>query len=107
MILPSVEELFFHTDQKPLESIFTKPFHPAPKRLQGMLIRLQRYDLVVQYERGSRMFLADTLSVAYLPRVRRLSQNLKRSTWRIVSQFLKPGCSEFGGIQNRMNRFKF
>ena len=56
-----------HTDQKPLESIFTKPFHRAPKWLQGMLIRLQKYDLVVQYERGSRMFLEDTLSVAYLP----------------------------------------
>ena len=30
-----------------------------------MLIRLQKYDLVVQYERGSRMFLVDTR--AYLP----------------------------------------
>ena len=56
-----------HTDHKPLESIFMKPLHSAPKRLQGMLIRLQKYDLVVQYERGSRMFLADTLSRAYLP----------------------------------------
>ena len=56
-----------HTDYKPLESIFTKPLHRAPKRLQGMLIRLQKYDLVVQYARGSRMFLADTLSRAYLP----------------------------------------
>ena len=42
-----------------------KPLHRAPKRLQGMLIRLQKYDLVVQYERGSRMFLVDTR--AYLP----------------------------------------
>ena len=57
----------FHTDHKPLESISTKPLHGAPKRLQGMLIRLQKYDLVVQYERGSRMFLADTLLRAYLP----------------------------------------
>ena len=32
-----------------------------------MLIRLQKYDLVVQYERGSRMFLTDTLFGAYLP----------------------------------------
>ena len=56
-----------HTDHKPLESIFKKPLHRAAKRLQGMLIRLQKYDLVVQYERGSRTFLADTLSRAYLP----------------------------------------
>ena len=69
-----------HTDHKPLESIFMKPLHRAPKRLQGMLIRLQKYDLVVQYERGSRMFLADTLSRAYLPSGGRLSQSLRQST---------------------------
>ena len=49
------------TDHKPLEAIFMKPLHRAPKRLQGMLIRLQKYDLVVQYEKGNRMFLADSL----------------------------------------------
>ena len=56
-----------HTDHKPLESIFKKPLHRAPKRLQGMMIRLQKYDLEIRYERGNRMFLADTLSRAYLP----------------------------------------
>ena len=53
-----------HTDHKPLESIVKKPLHRAPKRLQGMMIRLQKYSLE---ERGNRMFLADTLSGAYLP----------------------------------------
>ena len=56
-----------HTDHKPLESIVKKPLHRAPKRLQGMMIRLQKYDQEIQYERGTRMFLADTLSRAYLP----------------------------------------
>ena len=56
-----------HTDHKPLESIVKKPLHRAPKRLQGMMIRLQKYDLEIQYQRGNRMFLADTLSRAYLP----------------------------------------
>ena len=56
-----------HTDHKPLESIVKKPLHRAPKRLQGMMIRLQKYDLEVRYERGNKMFLADTLSRAYLP----------------------------------------
>ena len=56
-----------HTNHKPLESIFTKPLHRTPKRLQGMFSRLQKYDLVVQCERVSRMFLADTLPRAYLP----------------------------------------
>ena len=39
----------------------------TPKRLQGMIIRLQKYDLEVRYEKGSKMFLADTLSRAFLP----------------------------------------
>ena len=56
-----------HTDHKPLESIVKKPLHRAPKRLRGMMIRLQKYDLEIRYERGNRMFLADTLSRAYLP----------------------------------------
>ena len=32
-----------------------------------MIIRLQKYDLEVRYEKGSKMFLADTLSRAFLP----------------------------------------
>ena len=32
-----------------------------------MMIRLQKYDLEIRYQRGNRMFLADTLSRAYLP----------------------------------------
>ena len=55
------------SDHKPLESILKKPLHRAPKRLQGMIIRLQKYGLEVRYEKGSKMFLADTLSRAFLP----------------------------------------
>ena len=62
-----------HTDHKPLESIVKKLLHRAPKRLQGMMIRLQKYDLEIRYERGNRMFLVDTLSRAYLPFQRRES----------------------------------
>ena len=40
------------SDHKPLESILKKPLHLAPKRLQGMIIRLQKYDLEVRYEKG-------------------------------------------------------
>ena len=56
-----------HINHKPLESIVKKPLHRVPKRLQGIMIRLQKYDLEIRYERGNRMFLADTLSRAYLP----------------------------------------
>ena len=56
-----------YSDHKPLESILKKPIHLAPKRLQGMIIHLQKYDLDVRYEKGKKMFLADTLSRAHLP----------------------------------------
>lgn len=53
------------SDHKPLESIFKKSLTSAPKRLQRMLLRLQKFDLDVSYKRGTEMVLADTLSRAY------------------------------------------
>ncbi len=50
-----------HTNHKPLESIVKKPIHRDPKRLQGMMIRLLKYDLEIRFERENKMFLADTL----------------------------------------------
>ena len=57
------------TDHKPLESIMLKPLNSAPKRLQRMLLKLQKQSLQVKYKKGEKMFLADTLSRAYLPEV--------------------------------------
>ncbi|XP_044167088.1 uncharacterized protein K02A2.6-like [Acropora millepora] len=57
------------TDHKPLEPIFMKPLDATPKRLQRMLLRLQKYNLQVRYKKGKEMLLADTLSRAYLPEV--------------------------------------
>ena len=54
------------TDHKPIESIMKKNLLSAPKRLQRMMLRLQKYHLEVTYKRGSQMYLADTLSRAYL-----------------------------------------
>ena len=51
----------------PLESILKKSILSAPKRLQRMMLRLQKYDLKVTYKKGAHMYLADTLSRAYLP----------------------------------------
>ena len=53
------------TDHKPLETIVQKPLCQAPKRLQRMLMRSQRYKLVVRYKRGSQTHIADPLSRAY------------------------------------------
>ena len=36
------------------------------KRLQRMMLRLQKFDLEVTYKKGAQMYLADTLSRAYL-----------------------------------------
>ena len=52
------------TDNKPLEALFKKSLFQAPQRLQRMMLRLQRYDLQVEYEPGKNLFIADTLSRA-------------------------------------------
>ena len=57
------------TDHQPLESIVQKPLNNAPNRLQRMLLRLQKFNLKVRYKKGKEMFLADTLSRAYLTEV--------------------------------------
>ena len=54
------------TDHKPLESIFQKPLYQSPLRLQRMILRLQRNDLVVKYKKGTLLHIADALSRACL-----------------------------------------
>ena len=54
------------TDHKPLITIVNKPLVTAPKRLQRLLIRLFQYDVEVCYKPGKEMYLADTLSRAYI-----------------------------------------
>ena len=58
--------VILHTDHKPLVSISSKPLASAPKRLQRLLLRLQQYDTEIRYRPGREMYLADTLSRAYL-----------------------------------------
>ena len=59
--------VYIEGDHKPLEMILQKPLARAPRRLQLMMMRLQKYDFTVHYERGKNMHLADMLSGAYLP----------------------------------------
>ena len=69
------------SDHKPLESILAKPLVSAPKRLQRMILRLQRYDLDVRYKKGSELHLADTLSRHYpsLKKQLKLRENMSCS----------------------------
>ena len=52
---------------KPLEMIVKKSLSKAPKRLQGMLLWLQKYDYDIRYNPGKNMVITDTLSRAFLP----------------------------------------
>ena len=57
-----------YSDPKPLDSILKKFLASAPRQPQGKMMRLQRHDVTVNYERGQNMFLAELLSRAYLPK---------------------------------------
>ena len=52
------------TDHKPLESVIRKPLHDAPRQLQRLLMRMQRYDISLEYIPGRQLPIADTLSRA-------------------------------------------
>ena len=54
------------TDHKPLVTIMKKPLHAAPARLQKLMMELQRYEVNVVYKKGKELYVADTLSRAYL-----------------------------------------
>jgi len=61
------KEVTVETDHRPLVSIITKSLDKAPARLQRMLLRLQRYNIDLQYKPGKELYTADTLSRAHLP----------------------------------------
>ncbi|KXJ06970.1 Transposon Tf2-6 polyprotein [Exaiptasia diaphana] len=56
--------------QKGRGFVLTQDYHPityaTPKRPQRLLLRLQNYDLDIKFRPGDQMYLADTLSSAYL-----------------------------------------
>ena len=55
------------SDHRPLELILKKPLHRAPKRFQGMMIRLQKYDLEVRYEKGNKLNVSGGYSLQGVP----------------------------------------
>ena len=64
-------EIVLWTDHKPLVSITQRSLATAPKRLQRLLLRLMQYDVQIKYMPGPELYLADTLSRAYLPSTER------------------------------------
>ena len=61
------QKVIVESDHKPLEVIIKKPLHRAPRRLQGMMMRMLHYDIDIKWVQGKNMHLADMLSRAYLP----------------------------------------
>ena len=70
------KQVMVESDHKPLETIVKKPLANATPRLQRMLLRLQKYDFVIQYKPGTQMYISDMLSRAYVMKIR--MDNLKR-----------------------------
>ena len=68
-LLYGKSDITLQTDHQPLESISKKPLNKAPRRLQAMRMRLQRWSFVVSYKRGTQQIIADLdiLSRAPLP----------------------------------------
>lgn len=58
--------IIVQSDHKPLQSILLKPLLTAPKRLQRMLLALQRYNFSLEFVPGNRIFIADLLSRLHL-----------------------------------------
>ncbi len=55
-----------HSDHKPLEAIQKKDLNKVSPRLQLMLLKLLYYRLTTVYKPGREMYIADTLSRAYI-----------------------------------------
>ena len=54
------------SDHQPLQILVKKPLKNVPRRLQRMLLELQRNDYNLTYKKGELLFIADTLSRAYV-----------------------------------------
>ena len=60
------DAILVETDHKPIESIMHKTLDKVPPRLQRLMLKLQPYDIRIKYVPGKYMYMADTLSRAYL-----------------------------------------
>lgn len=77
-LLAGNRKITVKTDHKPLITIFQKPLLKAPKRLQLMLMVLQRYHLEVHFVKGKENVVADTLSRAPLDQEIQESREFER-----------------------------
>ena len=83
------------TDHKPLVNVFQKPLLSAPKRLQHMLLSLQRYNLEIQFVKGKENVVADAISRAPLDEGRPEDQFNKRNIYQVFRQLEDVNPSKF------------
>ncbi len=74
------------TDHQNLETIFKKPILAAPKRLQRMRLRLQKYHIDVKYQRGKHMYISDALSRATMSKHGTTKENLDYEIYAVESE---------------------
>ena len=58
------DEVVVLSDHQPLERIVKKSLNEAPRRLQAMLLEIQKYQLKVKYVPGKSLCISDTRSRA-------------------------------------------
>ena len=63
------DKVIVENDHKPLQFMFQKTLYAVQQHHQRMLLRLLKDSLHLHYKRGTDMYLADTLSKAYLAEV--------------------------------------
>ena len=83
---------------KPLETILRKSLSSAPKQLQYIMMKLNRYDIEFKILKGEKLVIADTLSRAYVkvtdPAEKHIfSEDKSRSTKFKTEITSTPACS--------------
>ena len=86
---------------KPLESILKKTLFRAAKRLQGTIMRLNRYNIEVVY---TLLYLTDTLPRAFLS-TNQVNGVSNTSAWYSTCQLLNNGYSNSKSTRPRMRIF--
>ena len=92
-------EVEVRTDHKPLEIITRKSIHKASPHTQAMLLRLMKYNLYVNYQLGPTMYIADTLSRAYMESERESDDIEVDTNLRIHSVFTNLPMSNLHKVQ--------
>lgn len=86
------------TDHKPLITIFNKPLLSAPRRLQHMLLSLQRYNLSIEFVTGKDNVVADALSRAPMRSSDPVEKFEKLNVYRVFEEVSEMKLTNFLSI---------